>query len=358
MVALAREAVPDLRCFTVELAGGQDAGFADDLPYARRVAAQLGVGLEVVRVEAHRMAQDVPEMIGQLDEPLADPAALNVRYISELARRHGVPVLLSGAGGDDLFAGYRRHRLLATEPLWGWWPRWLRSALAAPAGCLPAASGWGRRAQATGRLLVAPVDERRVVAFEWLARGRVASLFAPEWRARLADPAEPLRSFERTVPPEVPPLERLLALEQRFFLADHNLAYTDRMSMAAGVEVRVPFLDVELVELAACLPADCKQRGRTGKWVLKEAMRGMLPAEVIDRPKTGFGAPLRRWLREDLQPLAEELLSPAVLARRGLFGPGAVARLRKQDAAGRIDAAYPLFALMAIELWCQRCLGA
>ena len=125
------------------------------------------------------------------------------------------------------------------------------------------------------------------------------------------------------------------------------------MSMAAGVEVRVPFLDADVVGLAARLPVRVKQRGRTGKWVLKKAMEPHLPREVIHRPKTGFGAPLRRWLRHDLNGLVAELLSPETLRRRGLFDPEAVGRLLAQDRAGRMDGTYTIFGLMAIELWCR-----
>src|SRR2546429_8588304 len=119
----------------------------------------------------------------------------------------------------------------------------------------------------------------------------------------------------------------MLALEQRFFLADHNLTYTDKMSMAVGVEVRVPFLDVDLVEHAAKIPLGLKQRGRVGKWVLKRAMEPYLPRRAICRPKTGFGAPLRRWLRNELRPLVDDVLSADTIRRRGIFDPVAVGRM-------------------------------
>src|SRR6476646_3367415 len=145
----------------------------------------------------------------------------------------------------------------------------------------------------------------------------------------------------------------MLALEQRFFLADHNLMYTDKMSMAVGVEARVPFLDVELVEFAARIPVKYKQRGRVGKWVLKKAMEPYLPHDVIYRPKSGFGAPLRQWMRNELRPLMADVLSPESLRRRGLFEPDAVQNLISQNDTGRVDAAYTLLSLMNIEIWCR-----
>jgi asparagine synthase (glutamine-hydrolysing) len=125
------------------------------------------------------------------------------------------------------------------------------------------------------------------------------------------------------------------------------------MAMASGVEVRVPLLDPDLVALAARLPVSVKQKGRAGKWVLREAMRPMLPREVLHRSKAGFGAPLRHWLRDPLRSVVDGVLSEASLTRRGLFDPAAVRRLVERDRAGRVDAAYAIFGLVCIELWCR-----
>jgi len=151
----------------------------------------------------------------------------------------------------------------------------------------------------------------------------------------------------------IPPLNRMLYLESKFFLADHNLNYVDKVSMANGVEVRVPLLDPELVSLAARLPLDYKQRGGTGKWILREAMRPYLPPEVLRRSKAGFGAPIRNWLRGPLAPLVDDLLSRKTIASRGLFDPGGVGRLVEMDRERRYDASYTIFSLMCIELWCR-----
>lgn len=360
VVAFARERAPDIRCFTIELQGGNDAGFTDDLPYARRVARHLGVQLDVVSVDAARMAADLEAMVWTLDEPLADPAPLNVLYISRLAREHGIKVLLSGAGGDDLFTGYRRHLALRYERLWSWLPAGIRRGLQHAAGRLDAGHALGRRAQRLFAHAGADGAERLAAYFAWAPEARLRLLYSPAFAAAVgtARADQPLLDFLGGIPATVRPLERMLALEQRFFLADHNLAYTDRMSMAAGVEARVPFLDVELVELAARVPDTLRQRGRVGKWVLKQAMTPHLPHDVIHRPKTGFGAPLRRWLRDDLRGLVDELLGPGSLRARGLFEPAAVQALRDADAAGRVDAAYTLLALMGIEIWCRRFVDA
>jgi asparagine synthase (glutamine-hydrolysing) len=277
-------------------------------------------------------------------------------YISRLAREHGMKVLLSGAGGDDLFSGYRRHVALRYERLWSWMPAPARRALEASANRMDARHVLSRRAQRLFSSAGASGDERLASYFFWAPPQRLRALYQPDTAAALARQRaeQPLLDFLSGAQPGLPALERMLALEQRFFLTDHNLAYTDRMAMAVGVEARVPFLDVDLVELAARVPERLKQRGRVSKWVLKRAMEPDLPHDVIYRPKTGFGAPLRRWLHGELRPLVNDVLSAAALKRRGLFEPAAVARLITDDAEGRIDAAYTIFSLLAIEVWCRR----
>lgn len=356
VAAFARERLPDLRCFTIEPLGGTDEGEVADLPYARKVAAHLGVRLDVVSIDSSRMASDLEAMVWMLDEPLADPAPLNVLYISRLAREAGIKVLLSGAGGDDLFTGYRRHLALHYERWWSWLPASIRSGLDGKAQRLDQRVAWKRR---LARLLSGAGgsgDARLAAYFTWVRRDDLIALYGERMRAAAESvrAEQPMLDFLARVDPSRSPLDRMLALEQRFFLADHNLLYTDKMSMAAGVEVRVPFLDPELVDLAARIPDRYKQRGRVGKWVLKKAMEPVLPREVIYRPKTGFGAPLRRWMRHELRDLVGELLSEASLRRRGLFDPQGVRRLIEDNDAGRRDGAYTLLSLLCIEIWCRR----
>ena len=360
VVAFAREQAPDIRCFTIKNVGEQDHGFTDDLPYGRRVAKHLGVPLEVVTVDASAMVDDLAQMIWQLDEPLADPAPLNVLYISQLARRHGIKVLLSGAGGDDLFSGYRRHVALHYERYWRWLPHSVRAGMDRMTGRLDQRNAVLRR---VGKLFGGAGIEggaRLTNYFRWIREPELQALYSPEFRGASSAEAvdQPMLSFLEGLPAATGDLDRMLALEQRFFLADHNLTYTDKMSMAAGVEARVPFLDLQLVDFAARIPEGLKQRGRVGKWVLKKAMEPFLPADVIYRPKTGFGAPLRRWMRGALRPLLADMLSTESLTRRGIFDAAAVHRLIDRNERGEIDAAYTLLSVMSIEIWCRKFIAA
>ncbi len=355
IVAFARELNPDIHCFTIEAIGGQEKGATDDLPYARRVAEHLGVPLDVVSIDAHRMAGDLERMVFQLDEPLADPAPLNVLYISQLAREKGIKVLLSGAGGDDLFTGYRRHRALQAEHLWSWLPAVARDGLDKAAGSLNQHHTWSRRLAKLFNGAGLDGDARLVNYFTWARESKLLDLYSDEFREQLGavQAPSPMMDFLKTLPIDTKPLHKMLALEQRFFLSDHNLNYTDKMSMAAGVEVRVPFLDVDLVNFSQRIPLRLKQRGRECKWVLKNAMEPFLPRDVIYRPKVGFGAPLRHWMRHELRELLGDLLSIDSLNKRGVFNPQAVHKLIRENDAGRVDASYTLLSILCIEIWCR-----
>lgn len=356
IAVFAREHTPNLRCFTIEVRGGYGGGTTDDLPYAKRVANHLELPLEVVTIDASRMANDLEEMIWQLDEPLADPAPLNVLYISQLAKNFDMKVLLSGAGGDDIFSGYRRHFAMQFDPVIQFLPRQLRRSLELMTQKLNQRRPLLRRVTKFFDGASLEGDKRIANYFRWVRRSDLAALYSQEFKAELGAQRaeEPLYQFLDAIPSNVPALERMLALEQRFFLTDHNLNYTDKMAMVAGVEARVPFLDPDLVKFASRIPTRYKQRGKEGKWILKKAMESYLPKDVIYRPKTGFGAPLRHWLTSELKELVLDVLSIDSLRSRGLFNPEAVHRLIRQNEQGEIDASYTIFSLLAIEIWCRR----
>ncbi|MDP6641621.1 MAG: asparagine synthase (glutamine-hydrolyzing) [Nitrososphaerales archaeon] len=355
VVAFARELNPNIRCFSIETKGGQDPGFVDDLPYARKVAKHLNVPLEVVSVDSRKIAEDLEYMVTQLDEPLADPASLNVLYISQLAKEHDIKVLLSGTGGDDLFTGYRRHYAIQLERYWNWLPYQIRSLIENTTHHLNTKQPFQRRLAKLFNGAGLDSNERLINYFRWSSDSLLQSLYSKEFRELLgnSDSSSPMKDFIAPLSSNSSQLDLMLSLEQRFFLADHNLNYTDKMSMAAGVEVRVPFLDVDLVDFASRIPNRYKQYGREGKWVLKKAMQPYLPKSVIYRPKSGFGVPLRRWMKEDLRELLGDLLSVDSLNKRGVFSVQAVQELISDNDNGKIDASYTLLSILCVEIWCR-----
>ncbi|MGH7648175.1 MAG: asparagine synthase (glutamine-hydrolyzing) [Gemmatimonadaceae bacterium] len=368
IVALARRhgGAPD-QCYTIAFHDDDMLeGTPNDLPYAKRVASTLGVPLRTIDA-GPGMIEHLDEMLFFLDEPQADPAPINALLIARQARADGIPVLLSGAGGDDIFSGYRRHFALRMERFWSWLPHAARAGIARSARSI--ADGNSRVAQSQHAIRRAVKsfahadheDDERLVSYFWWSTDAVRrSLYSNDLAAATAgaQTGAPLLSSLERIPNESDALQRMLFLETKYFLADHNLNYTDKMGMAAGVEVRVPLLDLELVQFAARIPPSLKQQGRTGKAIFKQAMEGLLPNDVIHRGKSGFGAPLRRWLRGELRDRVDEALSDESLRARGLFEPRAVRRLIDLDRSGHIDGGYTIFALMCVELWCRQFVDA
>ena len=356
VVALAKLKNPNISCFTIETCGGVDEGTTDDLPFARRAADFLDVDLNVISIDSKKISNDIFDMVTQLDEPLADPAAFNLLYISKLAKEQDITVLLSGAGGDDLFTGYRRHQAIDLEKYWRWMPKSIRQGVEDITSILDLRNTHFRKIAKFFNGSALTEDERLANFFVWSKRSDLVRLFSPALKneflkteaiAPMLDFLSPLSSGSKK------PLDKMLALEQRFFLADHNLNYTDKMSMATSVEVRVPFLDNDLVEFAQKIPLNIKQKNGVGKWVLKKAMEDYLPNDIIYRPKTGFGAPLRRWMRVELRELLGDLLSDESVSRRGLFNANSIQKLITANHQGKVDASYTLFSILCIEIWCR-----
>lgn len=356
VVAFAREKNPDIECFTIEQVGGADQGQVSDLFYAHKVAKHLDVSLNVVSVDSYQLIENIEKMIWHLDEPLADPAALNVFFISKLARDSGIKVLLSGAGGDDLFTGYRRHALLNYKRIFN---------PLVPDIFLTYLSNISEKFNKTNHIFrkISKVlsgvhlkdDDQIINLFKWISRYDLVNLFNKEFTENinldLID--QPMRDYLSGIS-DSNIVSRALELDRRFFLPDHNFTYTDKMSMAAGIEVRVPFLDNNLFQVSNGIPMHLKQTFFQGKWVLKKALEGTLPSNIIYRPKTGFGAPLRRWIGHDLKPMIAEYLSDKNIKERGIFDPKMVRNLITNTENGRIDGSYTIFSILCIEIWCRK----
>ena len=365
VVAAARLERPELQIPTYCIGFGGDAGISendDDLPFARIAADHLGVALHSI-VVGPGLIDRLDEMQYWLDEPQADPAPINALIVAETARAMGVKVLLSGTGGDDIFSGYRRHQAVRFERYWSWLPRPARE-LAERAS---AAIGGGR---SFANVHAAPVrrlaklfaysahdQDRRLVSYlYWSSEALRRGLYSADMAATLTDvdTAAPLLESLHQLASTADPLARMLALETRYFLADHNLNYMDRAGMAVGVEVRVPLLDLDLVNYGARIASSTKMFDGQPKALFKEAVAPWLPISTVTRPKSGFGAPLRRWLTRELKPLVGETLGDDAIRSRGWFNPKAIAELVRLDQAQRVDASYTILQLMCLELWARR----
>ncbi len=353
VAAMTRGGNPPMQTYCVGFLGPnmESEGFGDDLSFARDAARELGVPLCPIMVDPPS-PEDFLRLAYVLDEPQADPAPLFVEAISRKAEEDGIKVLLSGAGGDDVFTGYRRHKSAAF--------RQALNGLSTPlGGCLSMLSGHGslpttRRMAKLAQLLRESPDAFVDTSFYFNPRAQVAQCLADDVVAAFdSDDSHPWDQAIRNSR-GIPLVERQLFMERQGFLPDHNLNYTDKASMAHGVEVRVPFLDQRVIEFAARLPWHHKiSRGRE-KWFLKKSLAQYIPDPVLNRKKTGFGAPIRQWLKGPLRSMVEDTIASQKFRERGIFNPVGVRQNFDDLLAGKGDSAYLLLELLMIEFWLQQ----
>ncbi len=341
----------------------QSAG--DDAYYAERVARHFGARFHRIEVEPD-IVELLPRVLWHLDEPIADPAAIATLLIAEAAQPR-LKVLLSGQGADELFAGYRVHMVDRLARPLAWMPGGLRQRTLEPAlAALPGFAdripgvhpGWVLAFHRYFKKVFAAVDmspeERYIHNRSYYTQKELLDLYRPGLRARFAgfDGGRRHRTYFAEVP-EADFINRMLHVDLKTFLPELNLAYGDKLSMAASVETRVPFLDYELIEFMSRVPSGLKLRGLTGKYILRRAVQDLLPAEIIRRRKAGFGAPIRKWLSDDLGEMVAELLSPGAIRNRGVFHAPSVQALIDQHRSGQADNTYRIWALLTFEIWSQ-----
>jgi asparagine synthase (glutamine-hydrolysing) len=297
-----------------------------------------------------------------MDEPTADPAIITSYLVCREARKEAT-VLLSGVGGDELFAGYRKYLAHYWSQAYAGVPSFLRRPAESALAALPSFRGTSlkggvRLAKKMARSAsLNPVD-RFIANCTYLDGRQKASLYTGDFAAEAFtfDPAgEHVAAFERVQHADF--LHQMLYVDTKIFMTSLNLTYNDKMSMASSVEVRVPFLDRELAEFVAWnVPPHLKLNRflrPTTKYVLRRAMRDILPAEVLRQPKAGFAAPLDYWLAHDLETMVDDLISPAQLRKRGMFRPEAVQGFVQEHRTGRHDWSMQLWQFLTLELWMQ-----
>tara|TARA_Y100001970_G_scaffold293923_1_gene444659 strand:- start:6428 stop:8287 length:1860 start_codon:yes stop_codon:yes gene_type:complete len=357
VAAMCRATDPDkitTFCASVNKPESGTDNFGDDQTHARIVARHLGVKLIEVSTDAD-LVELLPGMVWQLDEPTADFAAVQTFLLAKAARENGIKVLLSGVGGDDLFTGYGRHTAGLIWAIANQIPG-MRSLGAGLLGLFPPSTILGRRLKRIGALLAMEEDTMLADGMSYSAVGAGGCLKLLSAGVRDAIPADGIAAGIRAsleVTRGRHPVERFLDLELNSFMPDHNLNYTDKMSMQAGVEVRVPLVDHRLVAVAMELPLSAKISLFQTKRILRSSQKDRLPSEILTRAKQGFGVPVRNWLQGVARDLMEELTSSKTISARGLFDPHAVSSLKADFQAGRVDAAFTLFPMMAMELWCR-----
>jgi asparagine synthase (glutamine-hydrolysing) len=348
MSSLVREPI---RTFSVAFAERE----ANELEYARLVADRYKTEHREIVVSPGDFFGALPRLVWHEDEPIAHPSSIALYFVSRLAADH-VKVVLTGEGSDETLAGYNRYRVTTWNSMLGTRyarlaPRAVRDVVKTGIGALPATTTLRRRLERTFLYLPPDLDTIYFDNFAVFGRGRQASLLSPAMRERLAgiDPYAAHHAALQKAPAGAL-LNRLLYADTKTYLHE-LLMKQDQMSMAASIESRVPFLDHPLVEFAAALPIRLKLRGATTKWILREAMRDVLPERILSRRKMGFPVPVGSWFAGGYRRVIDEfVLSPRAMGR-GLFDRAAVASMVDLHQRGQQKHDQRLWGLVNLELW-------
>jgi asparagine synthase (glutamine-hydrolysing) len=326
----------------------------DDAIYARKVASQFGIDLHEIEI-APDIVSLLPRMVDILDEPIGDPAAINTLLMCEAARERGVKVILSGMGADELFGGYRKHLACVMAGKYSRLPSGPRAGVRFAVDRLPVSvrgrglryARWAKRFLTFAELPEEPRFRRSYTLYD---PDELAGLVSPDLAAHVDQVIGEHSEIynDNSLQDEV---NRMCLADSRLFLPGLNLAYTDRASMAASVEVRVPFVDPVVARAAFSIPGSEKIRRREGKLALKRAAESWLPHEIVYRPKASFSVPLRAWVRHDLRELIQDVLVDGELTKSGVVRRDAVLTLIRDEQAGREDYAKQIWQLLSLELW-------
>jgi asparagine synthase (glutamine-hydrolysing) len=321
----------------------------DESPYARQVAALYGTEHHEFDLTPN-LVEALPRIVWHADEPFAISSALPLYFLAQLARQH-VKVVLTGDGGDEVFAGYTWRHVDFGEAgagpaaRWRRLARWLLHGLTGrrqPAEAVVAAGSAGRDESYVRSFCCYQAEE-----LDGLLTSEAAERIRRTWADNITQ-----RYYDRFVTADQ--LRRKLYTDLKSTLVSEMLTKVDRMTMASGLEARVPFLDHHLVEWAFQIPSAHKMRGREGKLVVKKAMEQYLPSDLLYRPKHGFNVPMSVWMRRELREFVRDSLAEETVRRRGLFRPDRVTRLVGDHLDGRTEASNKILVLLMIELWFER----
>lgn len=349
---MARHSDRPVKTYSIGFKGDAASEVYNELPYARQVAEQFGTDHHeiIVRPDVARL---LPKLAWHMDEPVADSASVTTYLVSEFARRD-VTVILSGVGGDELFGGYNRYLGEYYAGRYQLLPAWMRNAVIAPLVQVMPSDRHGKLSSLAryARMFVASND----LPFEERYRSYV-QVFGPDSLERLLKSGKTGRvdsldeAFAMAASGDA--LNRLMRVDLATQMPNDLLMLTDKMTMAASLECRVPLLNHELVELAARIPGPLRIEGNNLKALMKKALEDVLPRQILGRKKRGFGAPIGAWLKRDLQSMMRRLLSRKAVEARGLFRWPAIEETIALHMANREDHTDHLLALLNLEIWAQ-----
>lgn len=336
---------------------GFDQPEFDETSYARLVAKRFGTHHTEFTVTSKELMEAVPKLVWHCDEPVADSSILPTYYLSKMTREH-VTVALSGDGGDELFGGYERYAADAKLHVLNTIPLGLRKILLAPIfAAAGKAMGQGKISHRLEQLaMFAPMSdaERHLNWLSYFTQQEKVSLYKKDFEQSVADvySSDVMRDKYKAAAGAGRDFTAVqLLVDFLSYLPETLMMKVDRASMACSLEVRCPILSKDVVELAMSIPGDVRVKGGVTKWFMKESLRELLPAEIIDRRKKGFEVPLNAWFRGPLRDVVRGLLTDQTAAANGIFDGAAVKKLIDEHESGNKDHGHKLWSLLSVELW-------
>src|SRR5947209_407406 len=347
----AKNSAEQVKTFTIGFANSK---LYDELPVANLVAQKFRTEHHILQAD-EACADYMTTVVRHFDEPFGNPTAILEYIITKLMRKH-VTVAISGDGGDELVGGYVRYAGAKLARHYRKLPKFVTKGLVSRLSSLMSDAIDGRhgfrRVREFAQSAWQAEEEMYINWIGYFSEAEKREMYAPEFAALVGgrDSGDFLRQFFRRGA-HLEPLSRLGYVDAASFLCCNCLEYADRMSMANSLEVRAPFTDYRLLEFAMQVPQHMKVRGMTTKWITRQAMRGILPDEVLEKKKMGFNPPLPQWINGELKPVIRQLLSPKEIEKRGIFRPEAVQALLRDHEESRRDNALKIWALLMIEVW-------
>jgi asparagine synthase (glutamine-hydrolysing) len=349
----ARNSEQPVKTFSI---GFRNSKFFDEIEYANQVAQKFGTDHRILHVDV-QCAEHIATLVRHFDEPFGNPTAI-LEYILTKNMREHVTVALSGDGGDEAFGGYVRYAGSWLAEKYRALPSWLTHGLMPRLSSLLRDDIRGRHAYRRVREFLEsawmPQEEMYLQWVGYFSREDKHAMYTPEFATQVAsrDSGDFLRELFRRGS-SLDPLNRLGYVDMASFLSGNCLEYADRMSMANSLEVRCPFTDHHILEFGLSIPFSWKYRPGQTKWIVRQAMKGILPEDVLRKKKMGFNPPMPEWIGRELRPLISELLSRKAIERRGIFRPKAIERLLRDHFEGKRDNGIKIWGLLMLEVWYQ-----
>jgi asparagine synthase (glutamine-hydrolysing) len=355
IAALTNKYISPLTTFTIGTSHSdkQIEKMTSDEFYAKKIAKKDGFLYNEIILESN-IIKDLPFIVNALDEPIGDPAALNTYIMCKAAKDKGLKVILSGMGADEILFGYRRQKATLYAERYKNLPRVIKYPLKMLVNNLPVKYGkkgmrFNRWSKKFLMFAESPSSEAYRLSYSYYLPNQIQNLFnfdvSTEINLIIEEHSDLFNSGYNDI------INKMCNTDITMFMNGLNLTYSDRASMAASVELRVPYIDKEVVEFAMSIPGKYKYKHGQSKYILKKVAEKYLPKDIVYRPKASFGAPIRSWISNDLSGMVDDLLSETSIKHRGLFNYNQIKDIIQVDKNGKEDKAYQIYQLLTLELW-------